>query len=146
MIINRQELLQVLIEKFAKKAHGMNSGQSFPFGNCILRKQQIMILFFVFEKKEATPVKEIAKFLNVTPGAVTQFVDTLVEQKLVKREESLVDRRSINIRLTDLTEKEFNDFWKKYLINASKAFVNFNDKDLTQFTRLLEKIKVPSAK
>lgn len=138
---NRQELLQDVIEKFTQVVHGMHANQSFPFGDCLLGRQQLMILFFVFEKKGSASVKELAKFLRVTPGAVTQFIDALVDKKLVKREENLNDRRSINIKLTNYAEKEFNTFKKKYFINAGKAFISLNDKELKQFTKLLDKIK-----
>lgn len=144
MTINRQELLQSLIEKMTRSIHNMNTDNTFPFGNCMLRKQQIMILFFIYENKNVSSVKEIAKFLHVTSGAVTQFVDYLVEKKIVKREENPDDRRSINIKLTSNTEKKFNSFKKNYLASASKSFNQFSDRELEQFIKLLEKIKVPN--
>ena len=141
---NRQELLQNLIEKMARTIHDMNTINDFPFGDCMLKKQQIMILFFVYENKGVSSVKEIAKFLHVTSGAVTQFVDCLVEKKIVKREENKEDRRSINIKLTTSTESQFNSFRKKYIDTASKAFNHFSDHELQQFIELVEKIKAPS--
>ena len=141
MTTNRQELLQSLIEKMTRAIHDMNNVNDFPFGNHMLRKQQIMILFFIYENKNASSVKEIAKFLRVTSGAVTQFVDYLVEEKIVKREENPDDRRSINIKLTSSTEKQFNDFKKNYIATASKSFNQFSDKELKQFIKLVLKIK-----
>ena len=138
---NRQELLQGLIENFTQAARSMHDHQNFPFGKYTLGRQQMTILFFVFEKKGSASVKELAKFLGVTPGAITQFIDALVEKKLVRREENVLDRRSINIKLTTSSEKQFNDFRKKYLIRAGKIFENLSDKELAQFTRLLNKIK-----
>lgn len=140
---NRQELLKNLIAKFTQAIRDMHQGQSFPFGDFMLGKQQIMILFFIDEQKGATAVKELAKFLQVTPGAVTQFVDGLVEKKLVKREENLNDRRSIDIKLTETTKKQFNDFKKNYLANAGKSFSGFSDQELEQFIGLVKKIKAP---
>lgn len=138
---DRQELLKKLTEKLAQTVHSMNAGQSFPFGNFMLRKQQIMILFFIYENKGTVSVKSIAKCLHVTSGAITQFVDGLVEKKLVQREENLADRRSINIKLTPATHKKFNSFKENYLINASEFFVGLSDEELSQFIKLLEKIK-----
>ena len=138
---NRQLLIQDLIEQFTQVARSMHGNHNFPFGKNMLGRQQLMILFFVFEKKGSASVKELAQFLRVTPGAITQFIDALVEKKLVRREENAVDRRSINIKLTTSSEKQFNDFRKKYLINAGRAFENLSDKELAQFTKLLSKIK-----
>ena len=137
----RQELLKNLIEKFTKTAHNMHSNQSFPFGDFMLGRQQVMIMFYIYENKELSSVKAIAKKLNVTPGAVTQFVDGLVEKKLVIREENSSDRRSINIILAPETEEKFNNFRETYLINASRSFIGLSDAELTEFVKLLEKIK-----
>lgn len=141
---NRQESLKIVIDKLTRIIHDMHSGQSFPFGNIMLGRQQVMILFFIYEKKSLASVKEIAKFLHVTPGAVTQFVDGLVEKKLVRREESLDDRRCVNIKLSLEAEKKFDSFKSNYLMNASLSFVDFSDNDLEKFTKLLNKIKTSS--
>ena len=142
MINNRKELLKTLIEKLISTIHDMNMGQSFPLGDCLLNKQQIMIIFFIYKNKSEASVKEIAEFLHVTSGAVTQLVDYLVENRIVKREENSLDRRSVNIRLTASTEKKFNNFRKKYLESVSKSFNSLNDKELAQFITLVEKIKI----
>ena len=83
----------------------------------------------------------MAKFLHVTPGAVTQFIDGLVEKKLVKREENKNDRRGVNIKLTSSTLRQFNNFRKKYLESASVAFNSLTDNELMQFITLVDKIK-----
>lgn len=142
--MNRPELLKTLIENLVRTIHSMNTGNSFPFGNLLLKKQQIMILFFVYEKNTATSVKDIATFLNVTPGAITQLVDSLVEKKLVTREKNIRDGRIINITLTAKTEKQFNKFKNDYLERASKSFNRLSDQELTQFIRLIQKVQAPA--
>lgn len=139
----RQELLQNLIEKFTKTTYNIHTGGCFPFGDFMLRKQQIAILFFIYEKSNQTSVKEIAQFLQVTPGAVTQFVDGLIEKKLVKREENQNDHRGINIKLTAKTKKQFNDFRNKYLASINLAFNGFSNQELQRFIDLIKKIQAP---
>ena len=141
MINTRRELLQELIEKMSRAIHSIHSEQCVSFGNNTLRKQEIMILFFIYENKGVSSVKDIAKFLHVTSGAITQFTDGLVKKKIVQREENPDDRRSINIKLTAGSEKMVVDFRKKYIEAASKAFDFFNDTELKQFIKLIEKIK-----
>jgi len=140
----RQELLQILIKNSTQVFHDMNKEQEFPFGNMILRRQQMMIMFFLSENKGIAPVKEIAKFLQVTPGAVTQFVDGLVKKKLVEREGSKTDGRSTNIKLSLTTKAKFDDFKKSYLTNVSRTFSGLSEKELEQFIKLIGKMKVPS--
>jgi DNA-binding MarR family transcriptional regulator len=142
----RQELLRELIEKMSRAIHSIHVDQCFSFGNNTLRKQEIMILFFVYENKGVSSVKDIANFLHVTSGAITQFTDGLVEKKIVQREENPDDRRSINIKLTAGSEKMIVDFRKKYIESASKSFDFFSDKELEQFIKLIEKIKTKSSK
>ena len=137
----RLELLQNLIKKLTGAVQMMHRGQCLSFEGLALRKQEMMILFFIYENQGVSSVKDIAKFLNVTSGAVTQFTDGLVEKKLVKREASLVDRRSVNIKLAGNVKKEFGRFKKKYLESASLAFSGLSDKELEQFIELAGKIK-----
>ncbi|MFA6514449.1 MAG: MarR family transcriptional regulator [Patescibacteria group bacterium] len=137
----RQELLKGLIEELRRAIHSIHKEQCFSFGGSILGKPQVMILFFIYENKGVASVKEIANFLHVTPGAVTQFTNGLVGKKLVKREENSSDRRGVNIKLTANAEKDFNNFKKQYIKSASKSFSGLNDKEIEQFTKLVEKIK-----
>lgn len=139
--INRQKLLQLLIEKFRriiKSSHALNN---FPFGDCQLSRPQVMILFFVAPKKNGATVKEISKFMQVTPGAITQFIDILVKKKLVNREGGTRDRRSTNIKLTGLAKKQFSHFKKEYLKNIDLAFSSFSTSEIYQFIKLTGKIK-----
>lgn len=137
----RQGLLKDLIEKLTKAIYSIHKEQCFSFGDAVLGKPQVMILFFIYENKGVASVKEIAKFLQVTSGAITQFTNGLVAKKLVKREENFLDRRSINIMLTTQAKKDFNNFKQQYIESASKSFTEFNDQELEQFTKLIEKIK-----
>lgn len=141
MIDDRQELLQKLIAKLVQVIKDLHSCQSFPFGDFLLNRQQVMILFFVAGKKEGAVVKDLAAFLRVTPGAITQFIDVLVNYKLVKREEAANDRRLTRIKLSNSAKKKFKQFRINYFISASRAFKDFQTAELGQFIKLLEKIK-----
>lgn len=141
MFNDRQELLQELIAKLIQAIKDIHSHQTFPFGDFLLNRQQVMILFFIAEKKEGAIVKDLAKFLRVTPGAITQFIDVLVTYKLVRREESASDRRLTRIKLSNPAKKKFEQFRTDYFISTSRAFKDFQTTELQQFIKLLEKIK-----
>lgn len=136
----RQRLLQDLIEKLTQMFHSLHKKQSLSFDGLVLNRQQMMVLFFIYENKGVSSVKEIAKFLNVTSGAVTQFADVLVEKKLVRREISPLDRRIVNLKLSGNVKKDFNGFKREYMELANKSFAGLNDEELSQFVGLLEKI------
>lgn len=141
MIKNRQDLLKKLIDKFTRAMYSLNKEHNFPFGDYMLGKQEIMILFFVYENKGESSAKDIAKFLHVTPGAVTQFTDSLVSKNLVIREVNILDRRGINIKLTPATKKDFNNFKKKFIESASKSFSGLSNEEIQIFINLVDKIK-----
>lgn len=140
----REELLQSLSEKLGVVMRGMHTGQRFPFGEFALGRPQVRILFFVARKKEGASVKYLAEMLDVTPGAVTQFVDALVEKDLVRREEDPDDRRILRIKLTGIAESKFEQFRKDYSTAVSHVFETLSDKEIKQLISLLAKIKIPS--
>lgn len=143
---NRQNLLQSLIEKLVRTVHDMHMGQNFLFGNMLLSRKQIMALSFIYDNGNAVSVNSLAKFLHVTPGAVTQLVNGLVDKRMLRREANKIDRRVINIKLTPPIEKKFNAFKQKYLINSGYFFDGLDDKDISLLISLLDKVKIPISK
>ena len=119
----------------------MHTSQSFPFGNFVLAHQQVMIVFFISKNKEGVSVKELAKTLRVTSSAITQFIDGLVEKKLVKRENDEHDRRLIKIKLSPKAAQQFSRFESNNFVKMSQAFENFSISELEQFSKLIGKIK-----
>jgi len=140
----REELLQSLMTKIISVMRGIHAGQGFPFGDYLLGAPHVRILFSVSKKQDGTSVKELAEKLQVTSGAVTQFVDALVEKGLVRREEDATDRRILRIKLTELAESKFERFKKDYFISVSRVFDKLNDEEISQLIELLEKINVPA--
>jgi DNA-binding MarR family transcriptional regulator len=141
---SRDELLESLIEKMTGVMKGMHAGHGFPFGDFKLSRPQVMILFFIARKKEGVSVKDLAAFLNVTSGAITQFIDVLAEKNLVSREEDTQDRRIIRIGLTEKAKDHFSAFKKNYYKAVSPAFSGFSEQEIEQFLFLLDKINVAS--
>lgn len=138
----RDELLEQLLNHLGYISRSISAPHGFSFGDIVLTKPQINIFFFVAHHKDGASVKDIAKFLNVTKGAVTQFIDTLVKKNLVKREEDASDRRLQRIRLTEFAESRFEQFKQSYYLSLNKLFDALNDKEVEQLASLLEKLSV----
>ena len=98
------------------------------------------MLFFIARQNEEVAAKDLAEMLGVTPGAVTQFVDGLVDMGLVKREEDIMDRRIIRIKLTELARSKLEEFRKGYLASASQVFDILSDAEIKELVRLLDKV------
>ncbi|MCH8821549.1 MarR family transcriptional regulator [Patescibacteria group bacterium] len=104
-----------------------------------------MELIFHLRKheKEGFSVKDLAKLLKVTSGAITQMVDHLVEKGFLKREEDQIDRRYQRIKFSDKAIKKFGFLRERYNSSISAAFKNLNDKELRSLIELLGKIDSP---
>jgi DNA-binding MarR family transcriptional regulator len=141
MANNREELLQSLIEKMRCVTKSMHAKHGFPFGEFQLSRPHVIILFYIAKHKEGASSKDLAALLNVTSGAITQFIDTLVEEKLIKREEDSEDRRILRMTLTKTAVKKFAKFKKNYYKSVSPLFGELNEKEIKQFIVFLNKIK-----
>lgn len=137
---SRKESLQSLAEKMASVMRRVHIGQGFKFSEFVLRMPQARIMFFIAKNREEVSVKDLAEMLGVTPGAVTQFVDGLVEMDLVRREEDSKDRRIIRIKLTPLALGKLEEFKKGYLKSASRLFDVLSDAEIGELFRLLDKV------
>ncbi len=140
----REELLQALTEKLGCVWRGIHTGQGFPFGELKIGVPQVRILFYIARNKDGVSVKDVAEMLNVTSGAVTQFIDGLVEKALVTREEDANDRRILRIKLAGLAERRFKRFSRDYFASVSRIFDTLSDAEIEQLIRLLGKINIPT--
>jgi DNA-binding MarR family transcriptional regulator len=141
---SREELLRALVERLGYVMRGMHTGQGFRFAEFMVGPPQVRILFRIASKPEGVSVKELAEVLSVTSGAVTQFVDALVEKGLVRREEDHDDRRLLRIKLTEYAHNNFKEFKKDYFESVSRVFDSLSDEEIQQLTGLLMKANVPT--
>jgi len=137
----REQSIQMLLEKLACIFRTVASNTEFPFKQNQLNKTQAHILFFVARSKNDIAVKDLAKALKITSGAVTQYLNELVAKNLVKREEDQKDRRILKITLTESTKKHFETFKKVYFSAVCPLFADLADGEINQIAALLGKIR-----
>lgn len=85
-------------------------------------------------------MKELAEHLCVTSGAVTQFIDDLVEKKLLIREQDPKDRRSVRVRLSEDNREAFGEFKDHYIQSILPRFDKLTMEEMNTLLQLLEKI------
>ncbi len=137
---SREVLLPSLIEKMSHVMKRLHAKHCSLFQEFHLNRIQAMILFFIGRKMEGVSVKELAVFLNVTPGAVTQMIDTLVRKKFVRRGHDINDRRIQRITVTPSALKKISLMKSQYSSLIRPAFHNLNETEITLFLTLLDKI------
>ncbi|MBI1862848.1 MarR family transcriptional regulator [Candidatus Microgenomates bacterium] len=140
MNTKRQQLLQEFFETLACLKRAIQKGRSFPFDGCTLTKGQTDILMYIAHHKDGVSVKELAEYLGVTSGAITQAIDGLVENKLVQRVEKESDRRVQIITLTPKAHETFRSFKKSYYHDLAPMFETLSDEEIVLLTQLLKKV------
>jgi DNA-binding MarR family transcriptional regulator len=85
-------------------------------------------------------MKEIAKWLNITPPSASNIVDHLVKKKLVKRNVDKKDRRITIISLDERASKMFATFEQKRNLIFERMFNNLDKEDKNNLARILIKI------
>jgi DNA-binding MarR family transcriptional regulator len=134
----RQDLTQTLIQMMMHVVRQVRHNP--PPDAVILSPPQANLLFAIAHKKDGISVKELAESAGVTPGAITQFVDGLVEKGLVQREADPYDRRVVRLKLTELAKSQFEKFRKAHLESFSRMFEVFTNDEIKQLIALISKI------
>ena len=106
-----------------------------------LSPPQARLLFTIAGRKDqGISIKELAEKTDVTPGAVSQFVDILVKKNLVTRVEDPDDRRYIRVMLSENAKTRFIKLRKDFLLSATRAFNTLSNDEIDQLIKLLNKV------
>jgi DNA-binding MarR family transcriptional regulator len=136
---NREDLIQTLTQKMTSIMRHVRHPEPPP--EPALSPPHVHLLFTIASKKaEAMSMTELADLSHITPGAVTQFVDGLVERGLVVREGDTSDRRIVRLKLTELAKNQFEKFRKEHLASMAKIFEALDDDEIKQLIALFNKI------
>lgn len=139
MATTREDLLQNLIQRMTSvMKHARHHGP--PPAGIFLSPPQGNLLFMIAHHPDGMSVKELAEHTAVTPGAITQLIDTLVEKGLVTREGDPIDRRIVRLKITPLAIEQFEKFRQEHLASFSRVFEVLNTEELQQLITLMDKI------
>ena len=144
---SRNQLLLLLIQNLRGlygdlyRARPSENDRSQFAGHNLSRIQTELVFLVAQHKKDGISVKDAAAKLQVTSGAVTQLVDTLITQGLIERSENPNDRRSILLRVTDAVDTDCLTFEAYYTRHVSPMFNELADAEIEQLIQLIGKIK-----
>jgi DNA-binding MarR family transcriptional regulator len=140
----REDLLQELIERMMSLMRKVRH-DTVP-SEPLLSPPQLHLLFAIAMKKESVSVSELAELSGVTPGAITQFVNTLVERELVARESDPNDRRIVRLCLTPSARGQMARMRRDYLTAAARTFDELSLEDIRTLNDILSRLNVPLEK
>jgi DNA-binding MarR family transcriptional regulator len=100
---------------------------------------QLRVMQIVDEKNSATP-KMLATQMGVSQATVTVLVDKLVARGIVGRVPSELDRRQINVVMTDLGQKALEEAPDALQQRYERAFAVLADWEQAQLVSSLERV------
>lgn len=142
--------LQLIAPSRDKHKAALILGQTFYFySKCFektLKPTQLTISQFVtlwallFSQGRLTPT-DIARALPIETHSVSAMLDRLEERKLVKRQRSRQDRRSVKVALTAQGEQLITEIFPKAVSLNEKLYQDLSSRQLQLLSNLAGKIR-----
>lgn len=136
--MTRKETLQNIAENFKAIKQAMMSHATERDG---LHFSHKMILHIISKADAGVHSKEIAQKLQVSPSAVSQIIDGLLEAKLIEKRPLPNDRRLFLLTLTKKGHKVVSQSYQAHLQRLSKVCNGISDMELKNFNQTLLKIQ-----
>ena len=140
METSREDLLQHFFRLMM--AVMRHTGRGALSGELALSPPQVHILFSIAREPEGVSASRIADMSSITPGAVTQFVDALVNRGLVSREGDPNDRRVVKLKITQFAESSLEKLKKEHRASMERVLSPLSDEDIRQLIDILSKLEV----
>lgn len=145
MTNDRQKLIQDVVESMAAVREGFAHAHGPMFRKHGYGLPHLKLMMKMADSDEGVSVSELSEKMAVTPGAITQFIDKLVDKGMVERFEDPKDRRIVRIRLTGKAKAKFQKIRGFYLEKTSEMFNNLSDDELEQLAAILKKVETNAA-
>ncbi|MEO6761542.1 MAG: MarR family transcriptional regulator [Candidatus Saccharimonadales bacterium] len=97
--MKKDELFERLYDSLNATKRIMHGRTHALAGNCPINRTQ-MELMFTLKHLQPTSAKRLATEMHLTPGAISQLIEGLVELKLVSRQTGLADRRTQSLKMS----------------------------------------------
>ena len=105
-----------------------------------LTTAQVYVLYYLTEK-DAASMSDLAKYADVKMPTMTDNVDKLVREGMVKREHAGNDRRKVMVMMTEKGNKLMADHMKNGLESLDKIFGTMKTAEKQHIIQLLTYLK-----
>jgi DNA-binding MarR family transcriptional regulator len=95
----------------------------------------------MLSKSESLAISEIGRRLSVSKPQMTIIIDKLIDLQLIYRSASLVDRRIINITITDKGRDAMKQSQEKLKSNIKIKLASLNDQDLELLSKSIDGLR-----
>jgi DNA-binding MarR family transcriptional regulator len=134
----KNKLIEEVAGEFAELKRVIYSSVTIPLGPNVPPAQGQLL--FLIAKRNSLTVKELAKELRISSGAVTQLVDGLANFGLIKREQDTQDRRIVHILLSKKGTEQVEQVRRDYLASFELTMGTLSEPELITFRDILKKL------
>ena len=97
-------------------------------------------LLHIISDNQPISLKALADKMNVTPGAITQQIDSLDSAGFVVRSQAARDRRVTNITVSEMATQKMDQFRKVREHMFTEATATLDEKELEVFLTVQQKM------
>ncbi|MEK7075393.1 MAG: MarR family transcriptional regulator [Patescibacteria group bacterium] len=139
MKYNREEQVKVFFEEMAKLQRLMFSKKDSFLTKYKLSRPQMVVMYFISEGGSKT-IKDIAEIMNISSSAATQMIEGLVRNGFLERVVHPTDRRSVQISMSKIGKKTFDQFKIQHLRQMQNLLVSLSDAEIELLLKIPAKI------
>lgn len=136
---SRTRNLQELFAASALTQRMMHMSMHRTFDELGIAPSQLQLLQLI-EHAQPVSLKTLATEMRLTPGAITQLVDGLVEAGYVERTPDAADRRVTVVSLTSAGREKIGMLKRKKQALLAKMVADLDDEELQIFLRVQQKM------
>lgn len=133
--MNRSETIAALFDTLDVAKRSLHSHMRTVIEGHDISRTQLELLFTIHHSQPTT-AKELALKLQLTPGAISQTVEELVEQQLIERETDPTDRRRQVLRLSGEGGEFMKSLDKRRREVMKRIIEKLSDEELTTWLKI----------
>jgi len=138
--MERSELLAETVSAYTKTARLMKAiMQDGSFGDGI-GSSQLHLMFAIATWTPAPTQKQLAESMHITPGALTQLIEPLVEAGYVTRQPSQTDRRVMHLHLSANGKKSLRKLREAHAKLFTDLLDSLTDQELVVLLQAQQKM------
>lgn len=129
-----------VLESVVTLSRELSSPRRTPFGDAVLTRTQLEILFVIAHATERVTPGQLAAALHVTAGAITQTVEQLRERGFVEQAIPDDDARSRVLTLTETARADVAAFESAAVLRVAPWFADLSDTELGALASAISKV------
>jgi len=133
------EALQPAVAALKRLVSALSADLMDVFSRLNITIPQLRVLHLI-RKEQRVSGRQLARELNVSPGAVVQLCDRLQEQGYVERVPDTDDRRVTWFQLTESARAMFEEVWQIRRSRLAPALARLSESDVENLVRMVGEV------